>query len=94
MRLKGDHRVYDLPPPTNNMEDPLAVDVEEEDELDLWDMLPYGAIDFRSILLGDFSAIQEKVRLHCLDVLANAGGVIRAALRGVNAISEHCKTLN
>lgn len=62
------------------MEDLLAVEIDAEDDWDLRDIVPSGAIDIRTSLHGDFSAIQEKSRLCGLDVPANTGGVFRTAL--------------
>lgn len=60
MQLEEDDRVEDVPPPTNDMQDLLAVDVDAKNEWDLWDISPCSGIDAKSSLRGNFLAIEEK----------------------------------
>lgn len=64
MQLEGINLVNDLPPPSNDMRDPLAVDVNAEDDWDFQDIPASGAIDVQFSLPGNFSAIQEKFHLY------------------------------
>lgn len=60
MRFEGNDRVEDVPPPSNGIEDRLAMEVNLEDDWDLWDIWPSGSTDFQSSLPGNFSLIQWK----------------------------------
>lgn len=71
-RLERDDSFDEVPPPTNDIEDLLAVNVDVEEYLDLWDSLPFGPIHVWLILPGDFSEMQGKVCLYVLEVPGNA----------------------
>lgn len=51
-QLEWEDRVHDGLPPTKDMDDMLAVGVDAEDDLDLQDILPPGAVDVQSSLRG------------------------------------------
>lgn len=58
MQLGGDDRVNVVIPPTNDMEDFVAVQFDAEEDWDLRDISPSHATDVQSSLPSDFSAIQ------------------------------------
>lgn len=62
MLVEGVDCIYGVPPPTKDMEDLSAVDVDEQDIWDLWKVWPSGVIGVRSSLCGGFSAILDKCR--------------------------------
>lgn len=74
MGLERYDPVYNVPAPSNEMEDTLAVYFNAEDEWFLRNIPPSCAIDVRTSLRCDFSAMQEKRLLYGLDVPGNAGG--------------------
>lgn len=71
--LDGENPVHDVPLPSNNSDDLLAVEVNAEDDWALWEIPPPGAIDIRSSLSGDSSAIGKKCPLYSLGMHATAG---------------------
>lgn len=71
------------------MEDPIAVDVVVDENWNLRDIPPSGAIDIRSSLYDDLSAFQEKCRLYGLNLPTNAENVFQTALQCSNPIEEH-----
>lgn len=93
MRLEGDDRVDDATPSTNDMENFLAVEVDQEHDWHLCYIPPSGVIDLRSSLCGNFSAIREKCRLYGSDRPATVGGVCQTAPWVLNTVAERCKAL-
>lgn len=59
MRTEGDEEAF--PPPDNVIEYSLAVEVDAEDDWDLWSNFPSGAIDIRSDLHSILSIIRKSV---------------------------------
>lgn len=93
MQLLRDDRVDNVSPPSNDMEDRLAADVDVEGTWDLQQDIPLSdAIEVQSGLRRYFSAMQEKCSLYGFYVPANAGGVFPTALCGLNTNGEQRET--
>lgn len=91
--VEGDGREDDEPPLDKVTGDLSAVENNVEDDLDLPNIPPSGAIDVWSVLLHNFCTINENCCLFGLNVPVSTGGVFRTVLRGLKTVGEHLEAL-